>query len=300
MSKKILIVGGTGFIGYHLAKKSLLKKWNVTSVSLNLPQKQRYLKKVNYIMCDISKKKNVTKSLKKNFDYVVNLGGHVNHKDKKKTYNTHYIGCKNLVNFFLKKKLRSFIQIGSSSEYGLHKAPHKESFKCKPVSIYGKSKLLSSTYLVKLFKEKKFPATILRFYQVYGPKQDLNRFLPVVISGCLKNKKFPCSHGTQTRDFLHINDAVEAIFKSIKSKNTKGKIFNIGTGKPILIKKIINMIQVKTKGGKPLFGKINLRKEESLKSYPDINESKKKLGWIPKVNFLKGLDLTIKSYYNEK
>ena len=57
MSKKILIIGGTGFIGYHLAKKSLLKKWNVTSVSLNLPQKQRYLKKVNYIMCDISKKK---------------------------------------------------------------------------------------------------------------------------------------------------------------------------------------------------------------------------------------------------
>ena len=300
MSKEILIIGGTGFIGYHLAKQSLLKKWNVTSVSLNLPKKERFLKKINYIICDISKKKNITKKLKKNYDYIINLGGHVNHKDSKKTYNSHYLGCKNLADFFLKKKIKSFVQIGSSSEYGLLKAPHKENLKCKPISIYGKSKLLSSAYLVKLFKEKKFPVTILRFYQVYGPKQDLNRFLPVVISGCLKNKEFFCSHGKQARDFLHIDDAVEAIFKSLKNKNAEGKIFNIGSGKPIIIKKIIKIIQEKTKGGKPLFGKIKLRKEESLKSYPDINESKKKMRWLPKVTFLKGLDSTIKSYSNEK
>ena len=58
VNKKILIIGGTGFIGYHLAKKSLKKGWLVTSISSNKPKQKRYLPKVKYIFCDISKKKN--------------------------------------------------------------------------------------------------------------------------------------------------------------------------------------------------------------------------------------------------
>ena len=54
---KVLIAGGTGFIGYHLAKACLKKKWIVTSLSLNKPKKIRKLKKVRYLVCDISKKK---------------------------------------------------------------------------------------------------------------------------------------------------------------------------------------------------------------------------------------------------
>ena len=53
----LLVVGGTGFIGYHLAKKSLKKGWHVTSISLHPPKKIRYLQKVKYIICDITKKK---------------------------------------------------------------------------------------------------------------------------------------------------------------------------------------------------------------------------------------------------
>ena len=55
-NRSILIVGGTGFIGYHLAKKSLKKGWKVTSISSNRPKKIRYLSKVKYIICDITKK----------------------------------------------------------------------------------------------------------------------------------------------------------------------------------------------------------------------------------------------------
>ena len=81
--KKILIVGGTGFIGYHLAKKGIKKGWAVTSASSRKPQKVRYLKKVKYIISDITNK-NSLKRIKGNFDYVVNLGGYVNHAQKKK------------------------------------------------------------------------------------------------------------------------------------------------------------------------------------------------------------------------
>ena len=299
LKKNILIVGGTGFIGYHLAKRSLQKGWKVTSISTKLPKKIRYLQKVKYIICDITKKKLLKKKIKKSYDYVVNLGGYVNHQDKKKTFKSHYHGCKNLAEIFLKKNLISFIQMGSSVEYGSIKSPQKENVKCNiklNKSTYGKAKLLSSIYLQDLYAKKKFPSTILRLYNTYGPRQDLNRFIPIVISGCIKNKKFPCSKGNQLRDFLHIDDVVDAILKSLTNKNAKGQIINIGSGEPRVIKDIIEYVKKILKGGYPLFGKIKLRKDEILKVYPDINKAKNKINWKPKISFKKGLKITINSF----
>ena len=73
MSKSILITGGTGFIGYHLAKKCLKKGWNVTSLSSSYPKKRVRLKNVSYLICDISKKSELKKIKNYQYDYVVNL-----------------------------------------------------------------------------------------------------------------------------------------------------------------------------------------------------------------------------------
>mgnify|MGYP003687913211 FL=1 len=73
MTKKILIVGGTGFIGYHLALQSKKMSWDVTIASTKKPPQIRKIKKVKYIRCDISKKSRVNKAFKNNFNYVVNL-----------------------------------------------------------------------------------------------------------------------------------------------------------------------------------------------------------------------------------
>ena len=297
MKKKILILGGTGFIGYHLAKASLKKGFKVISLSKNKPIKKRYLKRVKYIIADISNKNFIHQIINEDFQYVVNLAGYVDHSDKIKTYKSHYVGCKYISNFFLKKKIKRFIQIGSSMEYGLVKSPQRENFKCIPRSIYGKAKFLSTQYLLNLYKNKKFPVTIIRLYQVYGPYQDLNRFMPVVINSCKYNKDFPCSHGRQSRDFLYINDLIDAIFLILKNQKAKGKIFNIGFGRPLKIKNIIRQILSYYKTGNPQFGKIKLRKEEQIEIYPDISKARRVLNWRPKVNFLRGLAKTIQ-YYN--
>lgn len=298
MKKNFLIIGGTGFIGYHLAKEALKKGFKVSSISKNSPKKIRYLKKVNYIIADVTNKKSIKKKIKENFQYIVNLSGYVDHSNKINTYKTHYLGCKNISNFFLEKKIKKFVQIGSSMEYGIAKSPQKESFNCKPKSAYGKAKLLATQHLLDLYRQKKFPVTILRLYQVYGPNQDLNRFIPIVINSCKNNKVFPCSHGRQKRDFLYIDDVIKVIFLTLKNPKISGQIFNVGYGKPIKIRNIIKKILRYYKSGQPHFDKIKLRKEEQLKIYPHLSNLKKKLKWKPKVNFSKGLKKTI-SYYND-
>ncbi len=297
MSSRILILGGTGFIGYHLAKESLRRGFKVTSISKNKPSKIRLLRNVNYIIADISKKKILKKKVKINFQYVVNLAGYVDHSNKIKTYKSHYLGCKNISDFFVKTKVERFIQVGSSMEYGLVKSPQKENFRCNPKSFYGKAKFLSAKYLLNLYKKKKFPVTIVRLYQVYGPYQDLNRFIPIVINSCKDNINFPCSHGRQSRDFLYISDLIDAFFLILQNPKANGQIFNIGFGKPLKIKNIIQKVLSYFKSGNPQFGKIKLRKEEQMKIYPDISKAIRILNWKPKISFLKGLAKTIE-YYN--
>ncbi len=299
MKTKILIIGGTGFLGYHLAKKCISKNWIVHSVSTTRPKVIRKLKKVKYIILDITNKKKIENYLNNNYDYVVNFGGYVNHKEKKKTYASHYLGCKNLVDFFEDKKIKSFVQIGSCVEYGLIKSPQKETYKSKIQNIkstYGKAKYLATNYLLKKYNQSKFPCTILRLYLVYGPRQDFNRLVPIVIKGCISNAKFPTSDGSQSRSFLFVDDFIEAVIKCFKNEASRGQIFNVGSNKSIKLKKVISQIQKVVKNGQPEWGKIKLREDEIFNLYPNIQKIKKKLKWEPKVGFIKGLTRTINYY----
>lgn len=306
MKKKILIVGGTGFVGYALSKKCITLGWNVFSLSSKKVKSSRKLDKVTYLYCDVSKKKKLIKTLRnKKFDYVFNLGGYVDHSKNVKTYESHYIGCRNLVEVFKKQSsLKRFIQMGSSLEYGNKKSPHNENMKFdlnNLKSIYSKSKLLATNFLLKKYKDENFPVTIFRLYLTYGPGQDINRLIPIVIKNCFKDKKFPTSKGDQIRDFIYIDDVVKILIRSTTKKNINGKIFNLGSGVPISVKKIINKIKKLTKKGEPDFGKIKLRSDEQIKIYPNIKKLKKNFAFSNFLDISKGLKKTIKYYQkNEK
>ena len=154
----------------------------------------------------------------------------------------------------------------------------------------------STNYLINQYKKNSFPAVIVRLYQVYGPKQDLNRFIAIVIDACKKNKTFPCSECTQKRDFIYIDDLVNALIKILLKKDgVNGEIINIGSGKAYQLKKIINSIKILCKGGNPIYGKIKLRPDESKIYYPIIKKAKKILNWQPKVTLQNGLKKTIRS-----
>lgn len=269
----------------------------VTSISRKKPSKNFLLKKVNYETCNLNDNKKLKKIIQNDYEFVVNLGGNIDHNNRIKTYSSHYIGVKNLYKVLKNKKIKKFIQIGSSSEYGKILGKVKETDICNPKMIYGKSKLYASKFLLKKFHLEKFPVVILRFFQIYGPMQKTNRLIPYVISSSLKNKSFFCSEGSQSRDFLYVDDAVNAILKNFNDKNQMiGKIFNIGYGKPIKVKDVILKIIKIIKKGKPIFGKINLRIDESMKIYPEIKEAKSILLWKRKIPIIKGLSKTINFY----
>ena len=295
MKKNILIIGGTGFFGFHLLKFFLTLKWNVFSLSKSPPNYLRALKNVKYLYGDISKAYSIKFLKDYNFNYIVNCGGYVDHVSKIKTLKTHFIGCKNLYKIFADRKIQTFVQIGSSSEYGKMKSPLRETQLGKAKTIYGKSKLKASRFLLSL-KNRNFSFVIIRPFLLYGPFQDNNRFLPFVISSLIANKKFACSDCTQCRDFLYIDDAVRAIKACLGNKKVYRKIINIGSGKSIQLRKAMNIIQKKIKRGKPDFGKVALRSDEPEVIFPDIKRAKKYLNWKPAISFKQGIIRTINYY----
>ena len=295
--KKLLVVGGTGFIGYHVIKEAKKRKWNITSISLSKPKKKRFHKNVNYKLVDIRNYNSLKKKINGNYDFAVNAGGYGNHPDfnrlGQRLFDSHYLGLVNLVKILSKKKLKKFIQIGSSAEYGEAKSPQIENSKCLPNTPYALAKFSCTNFLQNFYQINKFPATILRFFLVYGPNQDKNRILPQVIENCQKNKKFPTTKGEQNCDFCFIDDAINAIFKTLNSKKTNGEIINIGSGKPTNIKYLINLVCKLIGGGKPQFGKLNYKKETNMNLYPDIKKAKRIIGWYPRKKLIQGLKLTI-------
>tara|TARA_A100001011_G_C14278589_1_gene830486 strand:- start:198 stop:1100 length:903 start_codon:yes stop_codon:yes gene_type:complete len=298
--KKILVIGGTGFIGFHIIKKAKTLNWKITSISKKKPKIQRKHNNVNYKFADVENFESLKKVTGEKYDYVVNAGGYGKHPDfneeGEKLFFSHFLGVVNLVKILSKKSIKKFVQIGSSAEYGKVKSPQKETDKCFPKTPYAIAKYSCSNFLQAISNLQKFPVTILRIFLVYGPKQDDNRILPYVIKKCLNNKKFPLTKGHQIVDFCYIDDLVDAIFKTFLSKKTNGEIFNIGTGKPISIKKIVKLIHKMINKGKPEFGKLKYKKETNKKVYPNISKAKKKLKWESKVSLITGLKNTIKFY----
>ncbi len=302
MKKKILILGGSGFIGRHLAEFLINKGWNVTVTTFS-KKKIFFDKKIKIVNLDLVDLKKVKKFIQNNFfEYIVNLAGYIDHSSfyKKKNFvlESHFYGVVNLLKYLDKNNFKKFIQIGSSDEYGNLPAPQKENMREMPISLYSFSKLALTNFLQMLHRTENFPVIILRIFLAYGPGQDNNRFIPNVINGCIKKKNFNTSRGNQFRDFCYIDDVIMAIYMSLISTKNNGEIFNVGSGKPTKLKSLINKIVVCLKSGTPMFGKIKYRKNENMFLYPDISKIKKKLKWKAEIDISKGLKKTIHYYKN--
>ena len=297
---RLLVIGGTGFIGHHLLKTVQQKGWEITSISLNSPTKGRYVDGVRYLHFDMSDRILVKRNLVEEFNYVVNLSGYINHRlfmdDGRRLIETHFIALQNLLEFLPRGKLERFVQIGSSDEYGNKKAPQHEDLREQPISPYSLAKVASTYFLQMLHQTENFPSVILRLFLTYGPGQDMQRFLPQTIRGCLEDNPFPTSSGEQLRDFCHVDDTITAIMHALDASKVEGEVFNIATGKPITIREVIQKVCKITGYGNPQYGHLPYRPGENMALYANISKAKKFLHWEPEITLDEGLKKTIDWY----
>ena len=298
---RLLVIGGTGFVGHHLLHGAIQKKWNVTSLSLHSPKGERYVPGVEYLHCDLLNQSGLEKQLNdKEFDYVVNLSGYINHvlfrEGGRQQVEEHFTSIQNLITVLSRDKLQRFIQIGSSDEYGNAPAPQHELLREAPISPYSLGKVATTHFLQMLHQTEAFPAVILRLFLTYGPGQNHQRFLPQIIMGCLNGRSFPTSAGQQLRDFCYVEDVVDSIFLVLENDLVDGEVMNIASGQPVSIRSMIETVRGLIGRGEPCFDEIPYRPGENMCLYADIKKAKKLLQWEATYNLEDGLKKTIAWY----
>ena len=286
--KNILVVGGTGYIGYYLLKSLSKHKVSLSSISLHAPKKQRRIKKVNYYICDYTNKSQL-KDIENKFDYVINACGYFFSNKKtnlKKNYNHHYSGLKNLTEHFNSKKIKIFLHIGSSLEYGNSSILCKENMKCKPSTEYGKIKLKCTKYLISIFKKNNYPACVVRLFSIYGGIQNKGLMYNLLKFIKIKSKKkFVIDY--KILDLCHIDDVVNGLVKLLFSNKSRGEIFNLGSGNLISTDQIKHFFQEKISKSKYLFNNLKIRYNNSYSICPDVSKVRNKMKWNAKKNFSK-------------
>lgn len=298
MSERLLIVGGTGFIGANIARASVERGFICTILSLNPPKNDAKIEGVSYFQADIADRSQLISVFsRRDFEYVINLSGYIDHAPLycggRKVIDVHFIGLLNLLESLDRSVVKRFVQVGSSDEYGNMPAPQSEGMRESPISAYSLAKTASTHLLQMLFRAECFPVVIARLFLVYGEGQDNQRFLPQVIQGCLKDSEFAASSGAQIRDFCHVDDIAEGILAMLEAKNVKGEILNLASGHPIAIHTVIEQVKGIIGSGNPQFGKLPYRPGENMALYANIDKAKKLMGWSPRIGFDEGLRRTI-------
>lgn len=325
--KKIILTGGCGFIGRNLVLR-LLKEGNIVINvdKLTYASKNRSfkIKDKNYVFFkkDINDKKFI-KNLFKKFepDLLINVAAesHVDNSifSSRKFIKTNVLGTSNLLDctkdylkkYKSKKKNFIFFQISTDEVYGDIKDGYKskESDILNPSSPYSSSKASADLLVTSWHRTYGIKYIISRSCNNYGPFQHSEKLIPVVINSILKGKKIPIyGKGNQKREWIYVEDNVDAIVKIIKN-GKKNSIYNIGSNQNkknlSLVKEICTIYDKITKNKKKSVSLISFVKDRlgHDKRYAlDIKKIKKEINWKTKTKFQKGLKKTIMWYLQNK
>ena len=237
---KVLIIGGNGFLGIHLAKNLHLGGYKVTI--LDNKKKIKKIKNVKFINGDILNFKKLSKAIKGK-DIVYNLAAisdiEESLKFPKKTAEVNIIGNLNAIECVLKHKIKKYIFASTiyvhSSQGGFYKV----------------SKQSSELFLEEYQKRRKLPYTILRFGTVYGPGSSNNNGLKKIVYKAIKEKKLEYSGSKNAqRRFLHVSDAVNACIKAISKKYNNQNLLITGnkiTKLTTVMKIVKRLFKIKSK-----------------------------------------------------
>jgi len=229
MSKRILITGGCGFLGVHLARQLLKQGYKVTLLDLADLDAKDLIGKVKFIKCDVRDVDKVNNAIK-DHDCVVHAAAALPIlREKKIIFDININGTKNVLDASLKNKVKRLIFISSTAVYGIPRhLPEAETNPLDPIGFYGKSKVAAEK-LCQEYLKKGLSVNILRPKTFLGPER-LGVF-ELWFEAIYKNKGvFILGNGNNKYQLLAVSDVVNAIIKALESK-TEGEVFNIGAKK---------------------------------------------------------------------
>lgn len=300
--KKVLITGGTGFIGRNTLEKLIendVECWVITRQNLKDTDKVKYLN-LDLSEFDTATVNNVTSKIGE-FDAIIYMAASIPVIGAKKE--TFYEAKVNTLDPLVKfcelfiPLTKKFIYISSIDVVGINTDyEYNEECNVNPVTPYAIAKYCGEIYANSICNSYKIPCTILRFSQVYGPNEPLVRVIPILRKAIKENDVFnKFTTGEEKRRFLYVEDAANSILLALKS-NASG-IFNIA-GKDISsINDLINICEeVYNK-------KINLSiKGDTIASdnMPSISKAEKVLKYIPKYNLKEGISRIYDEENHEK
>ncbi|MFN3966887.1 MAG: NAD-dependent epimerase/dehydratase family protein [Endomicrobiia bacterium] len=304
---KILVTGGAGFIGSHIVDKYISEGHSVVVVdNLSTGKKENINPEAKFYTVDITDIKHLSQIFENEKPDVVNH--HAAQIDVRKSVadptfdaNVNIIGSINLLENCKKYNVKKFIFASSGGTiYGeCSYIPPDEDSQYFPMSPYGIAKL-SVEYYIKYYSETfNIKTAILRYGNVYGPRQDPHGEAGVVAifsERMLKNEPvFIFGDGKQMRDYVYVEDVVRA--NLLVLNHDENLTLNIGTSKPTSVLELFEMMK-KICGYKqnPVFKPP--RTGELFKSFLDIKKAKEKIGWEPLFNLEEGLKKTIEYFRN--
>lgn len=226
IKKKVLITGGSGFLGVHLARQLLKENYDVTLFDIAGLDAKDLIGKIIFIKGDIRNKKDVDNAIK-NRDYVVHAAaGLPILREKKLIFDVNINGTRNVLDSALQNKVKRFLFISSTAVYGIPRhLPETETNPLDPIGYYGESKVEAENLCLE-YAKKGLSVNILRPKSFLGPERlgVFELWFEAIYNG---KGVFILGNGNNKYQLLAVSDAVDAIVKTIETK-TDGEIFNIG------------------------------------------------------------------------
>ena len=307
---KVLITGGTGFLGSHITKRIIDDVESITIATTDIRQKTTLkslgvdIDKINLVKGDV-RDFDFLKLLfnEYEFDTVFHLGALSEVKkcqpDPKLAFDVNVGGTVNVLEACrLYGKVKAVIVSSSDKAYGSGEVPYVETQSLNGVGTYEASKSATDLIARSFYSNYDVPVVVTRCSNLYGGDMNFTRVVPNNINKILNGKQPVIWKGSEvsTREFLYIEDAVDAYLSLVKNiDKTKGEAFNIGSGEVISIGELLNIMLDKMDS--------NLEINFVEKDFPEIShqylDSSKMIkltGWKPKTNIFNGLKKSIKKY----
>lgn len=306
--KKVMITGGAGFIGSHLADRLVETGSKVvvydnfndfyTGKDKNIEQLQNH-PNFTLVRGDILKYRHLRETMR-GADIVFHLaaqpGVRYSLLHPVETNNVNTVGTLNVLEAARENEIVKLVYASSSSVYGnQERLPIKETAETYPISPYGASKLAAEHYHRIYHQTYGLNIVTLRYFTVYGPRQRPDMAIYRFIRQIHENKPLTIyGDGTQTRDFTYIDDTVQGTIASAETEDIGGEVFNLGSGSRITLNDLLKLLA-------ELIGDFEILYEAKKKgdvahTLADISKAKTMLGYKPRVDLKKGLSRFIKWY----